>query len=40
MKNLCGKVLTVSNVYELYGEIVYGFTEKILWYLCSEMLEP
>lgn len=42
MKNLCGKVLTVSNVYGLglNGEILYGFTENISWYLCSEMLEP
>lgn len=40
MKNLCGKVLTVSNVYGLHGEIVYEFTENISWYLCSEMLEP
>lgn len=41
MKKLCGKVLTVSNMYKGDNDgICYLFSEKISWYVCSEMLEP
>lgn len=41
MKRLCGKVLTVSSMFrEEDRKAGFLFSEKIGWFICSEMLEP